>query len=169
MESELEGLNSKVAMNKSESKIHIVELASELEKTRLEISKVKNTVEDNQEEIHLKLKENMDVINQRTTTEKLHAERQYEGMQTEIGEMKLKEQSSIPSTHSVQLHKKESNKSKLQEDEESEKDSEEENEMKEKTQRTKGGKLTMGMYTSYLDLPLPLFYEDTNSPIFHLN
>jgi hypothetical protein len=59
----------------------------------------------------------------------------------------------MPPTHSVQLNKKESNKSEFQEGEESENDSAEENEMKGKTSRTKRGKLNMGMYynrTSFL-------------------
>jgi hypothetical protein len=80
----------------------------------------------------------------------------------------LKQQYSILSTHSVQINKKESQKSELQEEEEIEKNSEEANEMKERTQRTKGGRLTVGICTSYLELPLPLFYEDTDNPVFHL-
>jgi hypothetical protein len=170
IDSKLGSLKSKVAMNKSESEVQIAELASKVEKTDLKLSKVKSTFEENQEEINLKLKENIEFIHQRTTEERLYAERQYERMQAEIGEIKKKltEQSSIPSMHSVQVNKKELTKSEPQEEEDSEKYSEEENEMKEKTERTKEGKLTMGMHTSHLELPLVLFDKYMDNPVFHL-
>jgi peptidoglycan hydrolase CwlO-like protein len=100
VESELEGLSSIVAMNKSESEIQIAKLASKLEKTDEEINEVKNTFDEIQEEINSKLKENIDVVNQRRTADKLYAEKQYEGMQAEIREIKMVKRTVFYAAHS---------------------------------------------------------------------